>query len=336
VDAATSTSTSGNSERTDLLGLALDGRYRVLRQIGVGGTGIVFAGQCLRTRAQVAIKTLRPTLIQHIDLGTRLRREVEVSRRVLHPGVLRCLGDGTLGDGSPYVVMPLLRGESLARLLMRQPELPVNMVLVIASRIASILHSVHSAGYVHRDVKPEHIMLSGGEQAELRVHLLDFGVCSSAFAPDEEKKRESGRVFGTPSYVSPEQASGEVKIDGRADLFGLGVVMFEALSGCLPFAGASVTKLLLRIIREEAPRLATVMEQVDTAVDGIVAELLAREPARRTASARTLSRALLPYAAERQRGERRLLTLLREVETGSESQATVERTAADVDRYRVA
>jgi serine/threonine-protein kinase len=189
---------------------------------------------------------------------------------------------------------------------------------------------------VHRDVKPEHIMLSAGEQGELRVHLLDFGVCASASAPDDEKKRESGRVFGTPSYVSPEQASGEVRIDGRADLFGLGVVMFEALSGCLPFAASSVTKLLLRIIREDAPRLSSVMEQVDGSVEGMVAELLAREPARRTASARSLSRALLPYAAERQRGERRLLGLLREVESGSEAQATVERTAASVDRYRVA
>lgn len=327
---------ASSSERAELAGQVLDSRFRVLRQIGAGGTGIVFEGECLRTRAPVAIKTLRPSLTQHLDLGTRLRREVEVSRRVMHPGVLRCVGDGMLPDGSPYVVMPLVRGESLARIFMRQPELPASMVLVIASRLASILHSVHCAGYVHRDVKPEHIMLSAGEQGELKLHLLDFGVCSSAFAPPEEKKRESGRVFGTPSYVSPEQASGEVRVDGRADLFGLGVVLFEALSGCMPFAAASVTKLLLRIIREDAPRLSSVMDQVDGAVEALVAQLLEREPERRTPSARSLSRALLPYAAQRQHGERRLLGLLREVEAGSDSQATVERTAASVDRYRVA
>lgn len=327
------------SERSELTGQVLDGRYRVLRRIGGGGTGIVFEGECVRSRGdggRIAIKTLRPSMIQHIDLATRLRRELEVSRRVLHPGVLRCLGEGTLEDGSPYVVMPLIRGESLARLLLRYGELPLASVIVIATRIASVLHSAHAAGYVHRDVKPEHILLSQSDFGELRVHLLDFGVCASAQAPDDEKKRESGRVFGTPSYVSPEQAAGEARIDGRADLWGLGVVLFEALSGNLPFTAPSVTKLLLRIIRERAPKLSDVMASADPGVEAIVAQLLEREVGQRTPTARSLSRALLPYAAQRHGAERRLLAMLRDTSVPDDTRATVEREAPSVDRYRVA
>ncbi|MEY4576603.1 MAG: hypothetical protein RL701_1306, partial [Pseudomonadota bacterium] len=242
-------------DRSNLLGKVVDGRYHVLTRIGGGGTGIVFEAACLRTGENVALKTLRPSLNLHVDLATRLRREVEVSRRVQHPGLVRFTAEGTLPDGSPYLVMPLLRGESLAQLLLRQGELSSAAVLMLAGRVSSILHSSHTAGYVHRDIKPEHIHFTRTPRDELRLHLLDFGVCWSAFAADEEKRREAGRVFGTPRYVSPEQASGEVHLDGRADLFGLGVVMFEALAGCVPFSAPNVARLLLRIVRDDAPRV---------------------------------------------------------------------------------
>jgi serine/threonine protein kinase len=327
---------SADSDRPELCGQTLAGRYRVLRRVGLGGTGIVFEAICLRSSTHVAIKTLRPSFVNHIDLGTRLRRELEVSRRVMHKGVVRCSDEGTLLDGSPFVVMPLLAGESLAQLLARFGELPASIVVVMATRVASILHSAHAAGYVHRDVKPEHILLGENEQGGLRLHLLDFGVCASQTACDEEKKRESGRVFGTPSYVSPEQAAGEVHIDGRADLFGLGVVMFEALSGSLPFVGSSVSKLLLRIIRDEAPRLSELVTDIDPGLDWIVSRLLAREPERRMPSARALSRALLPYGGERSGAEQNLLSLLRNGAEISAGVRTVERAAVASVESRVA
>ncbi|HEX4352330.1 MAG TPA: serine/threonine protein kinase, partial [Polyangiales bacterium] len=124
-------------ERAELCGETLDGRYRVVRRIGLGGTGVVFEAACLQTRSRIAIKTLRPCFVNHIDLGGRLRRELEVSQRVLHPGVVRFLDQGTLPDGTPYLVMPLLFGESLARLLARRRQLPESEVAVIATRIAS-------------------------------------------------------------------------------------------------------------------------------------------------------------------------------------------------------
>lgn len=300
-----------DTERSELCGQTLDGRYELLRRIGVGGTGVVFEGRALDNGdARVAIKTLRPRYVNHIDLGVRLRREAEVARRVPHPGVVRVLDEGTLEDGSPYLVMPLMAGESLARLLTREHDLGVVEVATIISRVAAILHCAHGAGYVHRDVKPEHILLDRSPAGDLRIHLLDFGVCASEAATAAEKSRENGRVFGTPSYVSPEQASGEPHVDARADLFSVGIVMFEAASGRLPFSGASVSKLLLRIIRDDAPLLREVRPDIDPRFELIVSRLLARDPKDRLPSARALARALAPFTAERMRVESRLASMV--------------------------
>jgi len=320
---------TAGSERAELCGQTLDGRYRLLRRIGFGGTGVIFEATCTRSGERLAIKTLRPCFVNHIDLGTRLCREVEVSRRVVHPGIVRFLDQGSLPDGSPYLVMPLLFGESLARLLARVGALPQREVAALASRVASILHSAHAAGYVHRDVKPEHILMSRSQRGELKVQLLDFGVCSSTLAPAEEKNREAGRVFGTPSYVSPEQAAGEVHVDGRADLFALGIVMFEALSGRVPFSASNVSKLLLRIIRDDAPSIAELVPGLDLGLDLIVSRLLARDPELRMPSARALSRALLPYSGDRHAADLRLSALLREGTLANDALTTVQRAAPE-------
>jgi serine/threonine protein kinase len=143
-------------------------------------------------------------------------------------------------------------------------------------------------------------------------------------------------VFGTPSYVSPEQAAGEVRIDGRADLFGLGIVMFEALSGQMPFTASSVSKLLLRIMRDDAPRVADVVPGIDPGIDDIVSRLMARDPEQRLPSARALSRALLPFAGDRYTAERRLAALLHESPLANDGAVTVQRAAPDQAQERVA
>ncbi len=310
------------NERSELSGQVLENKYRIGRRIGLGGTGVVFEASCF-DGSKVAIKTLRPCFVNHIDLGVRLRREAEVSRRVGHPGIVKVLDEGVLQDGSPYVVMPLMYGESLARLLLRNTELADAEVAVIASRVAAILHSAHVTGYVHRDVKPEHVLLNTSATGDLTVHLLDFGVCASETAPEEEKKRECGKVFGTPSYVSPEQASGKADVDGRADLFSLGIVMFEALSGRVPFSGPTVSKLLIRIIRDDAPRVRDVQESVDPGLDLVVSSLLARDPKDRLPSARALSRALAPFVGIRRETERRIASMLHETSHVADTAPTV-------------
>ena len=300
-----------SSERIQLCGTTLDERYRLTRRIAVGGTGVVFEGRCLVDDSAIAVKTLRPCFVGHPDLGRRLCREGEVSRRVVHPGIVRVLAEGLLEDSSPYVVMPLMQGESLADLLHRVRRLPVDELAALVMRVTSVLQSVHLEGYVHRDVKPEHVLLNRDPGGQLCVHLLDFGVCSSRRAPVEERAREEGKVFGTPTYASPEQAAGKVDIDGRADLFSLGVLMFESLSGRVPFRGASVSKLLLSIMRDDPPTLESVLPGVDPALAGLVARLLERDPLRRLPSARGLQRALMCHVGDRRVAERRLMTRLR-------------------------
>jgi len=301
---------SVSCERTELRGQILDGRYRIGNPIGMGGTGIVFEAERLATLERVVVKMLRPTHAGNPDLMSRVRREVEVARRVFHPGIVPVIDHGSLYDASPYLVMKHMRSESLSSYLRRCGPLNAPQISVIMARLASILHSVHRHGYVHRDIKPEHILLNRGGYGELDLHILDFGVCAAETAPPDERARERGRVYGTPSYASPEQASGNPFVDARADLFGVGITMFEALTGKLPFTGPDVTAVLRRIIREDAPRTKFLSPHVDDAMDGLIAKLLSRSPAARHPSARALMRALEPWLKERVRTERMLAATL--------------------------
>lgn len=302
---------SVSRERSELRGQILDGRYRVGNAIGVGGTGIVLEAERLATLERVVVKMLRPTHAGNPDLMARVRREVEVARRVFHPGIVPVIDHGTLDDGSPYLVMKYMRSESLASYLRRAGPLSGRQISVIMARLASILHSVHRHGYVHRDIKPEHILLNHGPHGELDVHLLDFGVCAAETAPADERSRERGRVYGTPSYASPEQASGNPYVDARADLFGVGITMFEALTGRLPFTGNDVNAVLRRIIREDAPRASLLSAEVCPEMDTVLSKLLSRNPAARHPSARALMRALEPWLYERVRTERALAETLK-------------------------
>jgi serine/threonine-protein kinase len=301
---------SVSDERSELRGQLLDGRYRIGNAIGMGGTGIVYEAERLATLERVVIKMLRPTHSGNPDLMSRVRREVEVARRVFHPGIVPVIDHGTLYDGSPYVVMKHMRSESLSSYLRRCGSLNERQISVIVARLSSILHSVHRHGYVHRDIKPEHILLNRGGYGELDVHLLDFGVCAADTAPADERARERGRVYGTPSYASPEQASGNPFVDARADLFGIGITMFEALTCKLPFTGADVTSVLRRIIREDAPRARLLSPHVDDQMDALIAKLLSRSPAARHPSARALMRSLEPWLRDRVATERTLTATL--------------------------
>ncbi len=315
---------AGSTERGELRGRILDGRYRIGNAIGNGGTGIVFEAERLATLERVVIKMLRPAHAGNPDLKARVRREVEVARRVFHPGIVPVIDHGTLYDGSPYLVMKQMRSESLSSFLRRCGPLSARQVSVIVARLASILHSVHRHGYVHRDIKPEHILLNQGGYGELDVHLLDFGVCAADTAPADERARERGRVYGTPSYASPEQASGNPFVDARADLFGVGVTMFEALTGKLPFQGVDVNAVLRRIIREDAPRVSTLAPRIDDEMSELVGKLLCRRPAGRHPSARALMRALEPWLHERIRTERALAAALRIVPEPSSIRPTAQ------------
>ena len=279
-----------NEERSELVGTCLGGRFRIEHLIAVGGTGVVFFAHDERDDRPVVVKTMRPKYTSHPDLNRRLQREAEVARRVRHPGIAQVVYEGRLLDGSVFVVFEYIEGVSLSSLLYRVGRLSAEQTCYIAGRVASILQHAHEAGYVHRDVKPEHIVLCSSADG-LDVRLIDFGVCAAVTSPHDERERERGRVFGTPSYVAPEQAAGIPDVCPGADLFGLGVTMFECLAGHVPFTGRDVTDLLRKIIRCEAPSLAETRPELHPGVSGLIARSMARVPEARFASARFMARA---------------------------------------------
>jgi serine/threonine-protein kinase len=292
------------AERQELHGAVLDGRFRLGPALGIGGTSVVFEAERLDDGQPVVVKVLRDTFAFNAELIRRLRREAEVARAVAHPGIVPVLGEGMLEDGSPYLVLERLEGECCARLLRRAGPLPPAEVAAITLRAAAILHAGHARGYVHRDIKPEHIVLARLPDGRLDVRILDYGVCASARASEEEREAERGRVYGTPAYCSPEQAAGRPDVDARADVFALGIFMFEALTGRAPFLGSNVAAVLKRIIREDAPRVGLLLPELDLRYDSVVARAMARRPDDRFPSARALGRALLPLVGNRRETER--------------------------------
>lgn len=279
-------------DRQGIVGTRLGG-YTVGPAIGAGGTGVVHEGRRLSDGAEVAVKMLRPEFASADDLARRLLREAEVSAAVRHPGLARVLDVGVLGDGSPFLVMERMRGESLAWILARHRRLPPESAVRILLDVLQILGAAHDRGFTHRDVKPEHVILCRNRRGQLQVRLLDFGVCSTPTQPLEERESERGRVYGTPTYVSPEQAAGEVDVDGRADLFSAGVVLYEALTGVVPFKGPNVAALLVRILREDAAPVRLLAPWVSHALSSAVARGLARVRSERYQNAEDFRDALL-------------------------------------------
>ena len=289
----------------------MDGRYRLGRMLGIGGTSVVFEARDQQSNQAVVVKVLRDMFAFNVELIQRMRREAEVTRRVAHPGIVPVFEDGMLEDGSPYLVLERLDGECCARRLRRLGPMPPAHAAAIVLRAASVLHAAHAAGYVHRDMKPEHIVLSAASDGRLEVRVLDFGVCASDRAPEAEKASERGRVYGTPAYVSPEQARGKPDVDARADIYSLGTTMFEMIAGRVPFVGDNVANLLRRIIREDAPRLGLIVPELDLRYDAAVSRAMARAPRDRFSSARALARALLPLTGDRRNVEREIAATIK-------------------------
>ncbi|HEX6239777.1 MAG TPA: serine/threonine-protein kinase [Polyangiales bacterium] len=277
-----------DAQRRELWGALLDGRYRLGRPLGSGATGVVFSARDPAGR-ELAVKFLASAHAADPELARRLRQEARVSLDVRHPGVVECVDQGVLHDGSPYVVFERVRGLSLLSLLRRWRSLSVGEALVIAQRTARVLAAVHAAGYVHRDVKPEHIVLCS-DAPQLSVRLLDFGVCIGPASEPEAGRMRFG-VYGTPGYASPEQAAAD-PVDHRSDLYGLGATLYEALTGRTPFSGRNSAVILTRTLREDPAPLSRLRPDCPRAVEALVSQLLARDPAERPFNARVVAREL--------------------------------------------
>ena len=213
---------------------ALGDGYQLRELIGEGGFGSVYRAVDLKLKREVAVKVIRAELLLSTTSMERFQREAQAVAQLRHPNVIPIYSVGD-AEGLAYFIMPLIGGVTLRRELDRVDRLPIDETLRIIREVAGALQAAHKTGLVHRDIKPDNIMLEGDER---RVLLMDFGV-AKALAVEGEELTASGALVGTPLYMSPEQASGETHIDHRSDIYSLGVVAFQMLTGVPPFTAES-------------------------------------------------------------------------------------------------
>ena len=267
---------------------ALGDAYELRAELGRGGFAVVYAAYDRQLKRDVAVKVLRPELADSPTVRGRFRREAEAIARLRHPHIVPIYAVGEEQDLA-WFIMPLVLGESLRATLERTPRLPIPEVRRILREAAGALAAAHRAGVVHRDIKPDNIMLDSEER---RVLLMDFGI-AKALEPDASGARtQTGVVVGTPHYMSPEQASGERQLDARSDLYSLGVVGYQMLAGEVPFTGATVAAILVKQVSDEAPPVTRKRADCPANLAAAVQRCLAKAPEARFASAEDLLRVL--------------------------------------------
>jgi serine/threonine protein kinase/tetratricopeptide (TPR) repeat protein len=260
----------------------LAGRYRLERELGQGGMAVVFLAQDLRHDRRVAVKVLRPDISAEIG-AERFLREIKMAAGLTHPHILPVFDSGE-ADGLLFYVMPNMEGNSLRERLDRERQLPLEDALRITREVASALDYAHRHNVVHRDIKPENILLHEGA-----AMVADFGIGKAVSG--EGSITQTGMTVGTPAYMSPEQASGERDIDGRSDLYSLGCVLYEMLTGEPPFTGPTAQAIIVKRLIEPIPRVRTVRD-VPQPVEAAVTRALSRTPVDRFPTAAQFAEAL--------------------------------------------
>jgi tRNA A-37 threonylcarbamoyl transferase component Bud32/tetratricopeptide (TPR) repeat protein len=273
------------ADRFARLQAAFTGRYTIERELGRGGMAMVYLAQDLKHHRRVAIKVLQPELAAALG-QERFLREIQTAARLNHPHILP-LHDSGEADGFLYYVMPYVDGESVRDRLNRDKQLPIEDAVTIASEVANALSYAHSHDVVHRDIKPENILLSGGEAV-----VTDFGIAGAIEAAGGARLTQTGVVLGTPMYMSPEQASGELMLDARSDVYSLGCVLYEMLAGEPPFTGATGQAIIAKRFTDPVPSARRLRETVPVSVDRAIAKALARTPADRFATTEQFADAL--------------------------------------------
>lgn len=272
-----------------------DGRYTLLDRIGEGGMAEVFRARHNHLGKELAIKLLKPSFAADPRVRERFVREARALSRVAHDNVVDVTDIGETPDGSVFMAMELLEGEGLHELLAREGPLPWARTKLIALQVCRALFAAHQEGVVHRDVKPENCWRSRRGANHDFIKVLDFGIAKMHPAPGEvlEKLTETGEVFGTPAYMSPEQAAGR-PADGRSDIYAVGVMLYRMATGSLPFIGNTAVIVLGKHMHEPPvpPRSLATDSTCPPALETIILRALAKDPSDRFPSMKDLAGAL--------------------------------------------
>jgi serine/threonine-protein kinase len=277
-------------ELLEQLTAALADRYRIERELGVGGMAVVYLAHDIKHNRQVALKVIKPGLAAAVG-AQRFLREIQVTANLQHPHIL-ALYDSDVADGILYYVMPLVKGESLRERLKSEKQLTVDETIRIITQVAGALDFAHRQGVIHRDIKPENILLHDGEAL-----LADFGIALAVGNAADARITQTGLSIGSPLYMSPEQALGDREIDARSDIFSLAAVADEMLGGQPPFNGPSVQAIIAKLVTQQPTPLRAVRDNLPPAVDAAIMRGLAMSPAERFATAREFADALTTLRA---------------------------------------
>jgi len=276
-------------------GHVIDGKYRLVRLIGTGGMGAVYEGENLLIRRRVAIKILHAGSTGNADAVRRFEREAQAAGEIGNDHILEVLDLGSLDNGDRYMVMEYLDGETLAARIERHGRLTPGQIAPIARQFLTALASAHAAGIIHRDLKPENIFILRTKAGRVDfVKLIDFGISkfSRPFNEGELRMTRADAVLGTPCYMSPEQARGARETDVRSDIYSCGVILYESVTGRLPFEGESFNDLMFKIALSDAPSPLTFVPSLDPDFAWLINHAIARAPESRFASAQEFAEAL--------------------------------------------
>ena len=270
-------------------GTVLAERYRIHDLVGRGGMGAVYRAEHLALGNTVAVKVLRGSHGAHADIVRRFQREAVAASQIRHPGIVEVTDFGRTPDGRFYLAMELVEGETLARRLARLGPLPPGEAMSLVRELARALGAAHARGIYHRDIKPENVLLARDGSAK----LADFGIARLAEGPRDARETAAGLIFGTPHYMSPEQAAGQ-RQDGRSDVYALGVLLFELLTGAPPYLGASATHVLAAHLLSPVPRLPVQGPHgpIPPALGDLVGRMMAKTAADRPATMAEVEAAL--------------------------------------------
>jgi Protein kinase domain len=282
----------------ELLGRIIDRKYRLTRLLGEGGMGAVFEAEHTLIERKVAVKVMHPEILSIPEAVTRFFREAQASSAIGHPNIIEIQDVGKEEDGTVFIVMELLKGQSLKDLLEEKTVLSAGHAASIVLQVLSALGAAHEKDIIHRDMKPDNVFLAIDQRNRQEVKVLDFGIAKVHGALEgDQGLTKTGTVLGTPNYMAPEQARGK-EIDKRLDIWAVGVMMYEMLSGQLPYNGESYNEIIGEILLETPPPLKEVASEVPDGVVSIVEKAMSKSLDERYSSVSEMIAELITFGGD--------------------------------------
>jgi eukaryotic-like serine/threonine-protein kinase len=295
-------------------GDVLAGKYRVEKVLGEGAMGVVVAAMHVHLGERVALKFLKPELAGNPEVVARFLREAQAAARIKGEHIARVSDVGTLESGAPYMVMEYLTGSDLGVIVEKRGKLDVAQAVECVIQACDALAEAHSLGIVHRDLKPSNLFLTARPDGSPLVKVLDFGIAKLLNSdPSKPPLTANGAVIGSPVYMSPEQILGKKTVDARSDVWQLGVILYELVSGACPFDGATLADIMLAIGVHPAKPLRQVRPDAPEALEALIQRCLEKDAAKRLPDVAALAEGLLPFATTRRAhvSVEHIVTLLR-------------------------